>query len=89
MKLSWRDQTRALYMFLASPLIAGLVLGGCGASTEHDPQPSAAEVKAYLAEIDRREAEAIAKSTRESRAREVAKNRDSETSTSANNLPAL
>ncbi len=54
-----------------APLLMGIaLLSGCGGADEADPQPSAAEVKAYLAKVDQEQARARAQAIRESRAKE-------------------
>ncbi|MBA3678478.1 MAG: hypothetical protein H0W74_13940 [Sphingosinicella sp.] len=54
-----------------APFIMGIaLLSGCGGANDADPQPTPAEVKAYLAKVDHEQARARAKAIRESRAKE-------------------
>ena len=58
-----------------SALLLPLCLAGACAEREEDRQPSAAEVREYIARVDRAEAEAKAKAIQDSRAKEEATDR--------------
>ena len=61
---------------LASPFVALFLLCGCGAGSDEDRQPTAAEVKAYTEKMERDEARARAVAIRDSRAKEEARDQE-------------
>lgn len=65
-----RDSLRASRCLL--PLILIALLCGCGKEKELERQPSPGEVRAYIAEIERKEAAHKAETIRASRAKEKA-----------------
>ena len=66
-----RDSFRATRRLVAAILVAALC--GCGEGETEERKPSAAEVRAYIAKIERDEAAHKAKAIRASRAKEKAK----------------